>query len=80
MCDDFGICSNTMMSTDADNSIDFLISSLNSGNLECLDNNSGDLLDDFELEPTIRNRCNTWPTRHPTEFHTNDSLLMHENM
>jgi hypothetical protein len=59
---------------------------MDSGNLECLDNFTSinydgvDLLDEFELEPMVRNRCNTWPTRHPTEFETNDSSLMHGNI
>lgn len=76
-CEDSGICSN---------SIDLFNSSLESGNLECLndfnliDYDGEDLLNDFNPEPMIRNRCNTWPTRHPTEFQTNDSSLMHGNI
>jgi hypothetical protein len=74
------------MGVDTDNSMHFLTSTLSSANPDCMDNStpieygSGDLLDDFELEPIVRNRCNTWPMRHPIEFQTNDSPLMHEKI
>lgn len=73
------------MSTETDNSINFLIPSLDSENLECLDNltsidyDGGDLFDDLDLGPIARNRCNTWPIRNPTEFQPNNPLFMREN-
>jgi hypothetical protein len=47
-------------------------------NANCLDDTGRDLLDDFE--PMFRDRCNTWPMRHPTEVQANDPFLIDENM
>jgi hypothetical protein len=75
-----------MISNNADNLIHFLNSSVKSANLICsknstlMDDNGQDLLDDFKLESMLRNRCNTWPMRYPTEFQANDSFWMHGNM
>jgi hypothetical protein len=64
----------------------FPTSSINSEDLECLNNftsidyDGEDLLDNSDFELVVRNRCNTWPALHPTEFQTNDSSLMRGNI
>jgi hypothetical protein len=71
------------MSTDADNSIDFFDSTSDSTTPACfnsMNSNDEDLLGDLNIEPMARNPCNTWPTRYPAEFQTNDSSLMHEKI
>lgn len=77
ICEDSGIYSNSMH---------FPTSSINSEDLECLNNftsidyDGEDLLDNSDFELVVRNRCNTWPALHPTEFQTNDSSLMRGNI
>jgi len=85
-CDDSGIISNGSLANDQDNSsMQFLSSALATTVNDCIGSpnqmnfGTNDLLDDFE--PVARDRCNTWPMRHPnTEFQSNNSPIIHERI